>query len=159
MENGERKIGRILGERKLWSSGVFSLGFPFLFLPELGRRWGRERGLEEILLSICLLLLLLLLLLLIYIFLCNKNMRVNLYKIHFLSSHFSSYPNKRVFHPSIFLPLTKHKWGKIKYFLSPTFPPLINQSLLYGNIFSSFCWKCVKVYLYFEKVKKSTTKK
>ena len=76
---------------------------------------------------------------LIYIFLCNKDMRVNLYKIYFLSSHFSSYPNKRVFHLSTFLLLTKHKWGKIKYFLSSTFPPSINQSLLYGNILSSFC--------------------
>ena len=142
MENGERKIGRILGERKLWSSGVFSLGFPFLFLPELGRRWGRERGLGEILLSICLLLLLpffFFFFFLIYIFLCNKDMRVNLYKIYFLSSHFSSYPNKRVFHPSAFLPPTKHKWEKIKYFLSHTFPTPINQSLLYGNILSSFC--------------------
>ena len=29
---------------------------------------------------------------------------VNLYKLYFLSSHFSSQPNKRVFHPSTFLP-------------------------------------------------------
>ena len=34
--------------------------------------------------------------------LCNKGIIVNLYKLHFLSSHFSFQPNKRVFHPSIF---------------------------------------------------------
>ena len=40
-------------------------------------------------------------LLLLFLFLSNKDMRVNLflYKLHFLSSHFSSQPNKIVFHP------------------------------------------------------------
>ena len=47
----------------------------------------------------------------IYIFfLCNRGMKINLNKLHFLSSHFSSQPNKRVFpsfHFSIFP--TKHE--------------------------------------------------
>ena len=32
-------------------------------------------------------------------------MKINLYKLHYLSSHFSTQPNKRVFYPSTFLPL------------------------------------------------------
>ena len=31
------------------------------------------------------------------IYLCNRGMRVNLYKLYFLSSHFSSQPNKKSF--------------------------------------------------------------
>ena len=34
--------------------------------------------------------------------LCNKNIIVNLYKLHFLSSHFSFQPNKRVFYSPTF---------------------------------------------------------
>ena len=45
--------------------------------------------------------------------LCNKGIRVNLYKLQFLSSHFSLQPNKRVFHPFTFPPLqpNTHKRG------------------------------------------------
>ena len=32
-------------------------------------------------------------------------MKINLYKLHYLSSHFSTQPKKRVFYPSTFLPL------------------------------------------------------
>ena len=35
-------------------------------------------------------------------FSCTKGMRVNLYKLHFLSSYFSIQPNKRVFYLFIF---------------------------------------------------------
>ena len=37
--------------------------------------------------------------------LINKNIIVNLYKLHFLSSHFSLQLNKKVFHPLTFSPL------------------------------------------------------
>ena len=37
--------------------------------------------------------------------LCNKGIIVNLYKLHFPSSHFSLQSNKKVFHPSTFPPL------------------------------------------------------
>ena len=37
--------------------------------------------------------------------LCNNDIIVNLYKLHFLSSHFYFQPNKRVFHLSTFSPL------------------------------------------------------
>ena len=37
--------------------------------------------------------------------LCNKDIIVNLYKLHFPSFYFSLQPNKRVFHPPIFSPL------------------------------------------------------
>ena len=52
--------------------------------------------------------------------LCNKGIIVNLYKLHFLSSHFSFQANKRVFHPPTFpssyfsIPPTKHTRGKTK---------------------------------------------
>ena len=36
--------------------------------------------------------------------LCNNGIIVNLYKLHFLSSHFSSQPNKKVFNLSTFPP-------------------------------------------------------
>ena len=39
---------------------------------------------------------------------CNKGMRVNLFKLYFLSLHFSTL-------------LTKYKWGKLKYVLSSYF--------------------------------------
>ena len=35
----------------------------------------------------------------------NKNIIVNLYKLYFLSYHFSLQPNKKVFHPPTFPPL------------------------------------------------------
>ena len=35
----------------------------------------------------------------------NKNIIVNLYKLHFLSFSFSLQPNKNIFHPSTFPPL------------------------------------------------------
>ena len=37
--------------------------------------------------------------------LCNKDIIVNLYKLHFLSSHFSPQPNKSIFHLPTFPPL------------------------------------------------------
>ena len=45
-------------------------------------------------------------------------MRINLCKLHYLSSHFSTQPNKRVFYPSTFLP--------ILFF----YPPLDNYELI-----------------------------
>ena len=36
----------------------------------------------------------------LFLILCNRDMRVILYKLHFLSPHFSSQPKKWVFHPS-----------------------------------------------------------
>ena len=55
----------------------------------------------------------------------NKDIIVNLYKLHFLFSHFSLQPNKKVFHPPTFPPLQPiiHK-GKPNLFYSPTFPLL-----------------------------------
>ena len=59
--------------------------------------------------------------------LCNKGIIINLYKLHFLSSHFSFQPNKRVFHPSTFPSLqpNTHK-GKLNIFHPPTFPSSYN---------------------------------
>ena len=65
--------------------------------------------------------------------LCNKSIIVNLYKLYFLSSHFSFQPNKRIFYPPTFPPShfstlpTKHIWEKTKSFLSSHFSilPLI----------------------------------
>ena len=53
----------------------------------------------------------------------NKDMIVNLYKLHFPSSLFSFQPNKKVFHPPIFLSLqlNTHE-GKPNIFYPPTFP-------------------------------------
>ena len=51
----------------------------------------------------------------------------NLYKLHFLFSHFFS-PNKRVFHPSIFSTQTKHNEEKLKPLLSPPPPPSLGES-------------------------------
>ena len=54
--------------------------------------------------------------------LCNKGIIVNLYKLHFLSSHFSFQPNKRVFHPSIFPSLQPNTHeGKLNIFYPSTF--------------------------------------
>ena len=55
--------------------------------------------------------------------LCNKGITVNLYKLLFLSSHFSFQPNKRVFHPPTFPSLQPNTHeGKRNIFHSPTFP-------------------------------------
>ena len=55
--------------------------------------------------------------------LCNKGIMVNLYKLLFLSSHFSFQPNKRVFHPSTFSFLQPNTYeGKLNIFHPPTFP-------------------------------------
>ena len=53
--------------------------------------------------------------------LCNKGIMVNLYKLLFLSFHFSFQPNKRVFHPPTFSSLQTHE-GKLNIFHPPTFP-------------------------------------
>ena len=57
----------------------------------------------------------------IFYLLCNKGIIVNLYKSHFLSSHFSFQPNKRVFYSSTFSPLqpNTHK-GKLNIFYPST---------------------------------------
>ena len=59
--------------------------------------------------------------------LCNKGIIINLYKLYFLSSHFSFQPNKRVFHPPTFPSLqpNTHK-GKLNIFHPPTFPSFYN---------------------------------
>ena len=54
----------------------------------------------------------------------NKGIIVNIYKLHFLFSHFSFQPNKRVFHPLTFPPLQPNTYeGKLNIFYPPTFPP------------------------------------
>ena len=54
----------------------------------------------------------------------NKSIIVNLYKLLFLSSHFSFQPNKRVFYPPTFPSLkpNTHK-EKLNIFHPPTFHP------------------------------------
>ena len=53
----------------------------------------------------------------------NKDIIVNLCKLHFSSSHFSLQPNKKVFHPLTFPPLQPNTHeGKSNLFYSPTFP-------------------------------------
>ena len=61
----------------------------------------------------------------------NKDIIVNLYKLHFPSFPFSLQPNKRVFHPPTFPPIQPNtQEGKLNIFHSPTifhpptFPPL-----------------------------------
>ena len=54
--------------------------------------------------------------------LCNKGIIVNLYKLHFPSSHFSFQPNKRVFHPPTFSSLQPNTHEeKLNIFHPPTF--------------------------------------
>ena len=62
--------------------------------------------------------------------LCNKGIIVNLYKLHFLSSHFSFQPNKRVFHSPTFPSLqpNTHK-GKLNNFYPPTNFPSFHFSI------------------------------
>ena len=52
------------------------------------------------------------------IFRYNKDIIVNLYKLHFLSSHFFLQLNKIVFHPPTFPLLQPNTREKIKTFLS-----------------------------------------
>ena len=59
--------------------------------------------------------------------LCNKGIMVNLYKLLFLSSHFSFQSNKRVFHPPTFPSLQPNTHeGKLNIFHPPTFPSSYN---------------------------------
>ena len=53
--------------------------------------------------------------------LCNKSIIVNLYKLHFLSFHFSFQPNKRVFYPPTFPSLQPNTHErKLNIFYPPT---------------------------------------
>ena len=53
----------------------------------------------------------------------NKDIIVNLYKLHFPSSHFSLQPKKKVFHPPIFPPLQPNTHEeKPNLFYPLTFP-------------------------------------
>ena len=77
--------------------------------------------------------------------LCNKGIRVNLYNIHFLSSHFSSQLNKKVLHPFHFCILpTKHKREKTKSLLSSYISIL---SLFHSSnqtyLKTFFCFCCI----------------
>ena len=85
-----------------------------------------------------------------FIYLFNMGMRVNLNKLYFSSSHFSSQPSKRVFHPSIFLPSTKHHKTKTNissishFFISSPFSILLlfnilNQVNLIVSSFRLYC--------------------
>ena len=59
--------------------------------------------------------------------LCNKGIIVNLYKLHFPSSHFSFQPNKIVFHPTTFSSLQPNTHEeKLNIFHPPTFPSFYN---------------------------------
>ena len=61
----------------------------------------------------------------LFLILCNRCMRVILYKLHFLSPHFSSQPNKWVFRFSTFpssQPNTNER--KLNLFYSPNFSSL-----------------------------------
>ena len=68
--------------------------------------------------------------------LCNNGIIVNLYKLHFLSSHFSFQPNKRVFHPPTFSFLQPNTYeGKLNIFHPPTFSLLQpNRPLVFNKI-------------------------
>ena len=57
--------------------------------------------------------------------LCNNEIIVNLYKLHFLYFLFLLQPNKKVFHPPTFPPLQPNTQdGKPNIFHSSTFPLL-----------------------------------
>ena len=61
----------------------------------------------------------------IYYILYNKDIIVNLYKLHFPSSPFSLQPNKNFFHPPTFPPLQPNTYKeKPNLFYPPTFPLL-----------------------------------
>ena len=74
--------------------------------------------------------------------LCNNGIIVNLYKLHFLSSHFSFQPNKRVFHPPTFSSLQPNTYeGKLNIFHPPIIfhPPTFsllqpNRHLVFNKI-------------------------
>ena len=52
----------------------------------------------------------------------NKDIIVNLYKLHFPSFPFSFQPNKKIFHPPTFPPLQPNTYeGKPNLFYPPTF--------------------------------------
>ena len=59
--------------------------------------------------------------------LCNKGIRINLYKLHFLSFNFSPQPNKEFFISLTFPPLqlNTHK-EKLKFSIIPLFHPPTN---------------------------------
>ena len=61
--------------------------------------------------------------------LCNKCIIVNLYKLHFLSSHFSFQLNKIIFHPPTFPSLQPNTHeGKLNIFYPPTNFPFFHFS-------------------------------
>ena len=63
----------------------------------------------------------------IFYILCNKNIIINLYKLHFPSFPFSLQPNKRVFHLPTFPPFRPNtQEGKPNIFYPPTFPSSYN---------------------------------
>ena len=67
--------------------------------------------------------------------LCNKGIIVNLYKLHFLSSHFSFQPYKRVIHPPTFSSLQPNTHeGKLNIFHPLTFPSSHNFSFFHFSI-------------------------
>ena len=66
--------------------------------------------------------------------LCNKGIIVNLYKLHFLSSHFSFQSNKRVFYLPTFPPVQpKTHEGKLRLCLVTIFV-FYFQKLVFENI-------------------------
>ena len=66
--------------------------------------------------------------------LCNKDIIVNLYKLHFPSLPFSFQPNKRVFHSLTFLPLQSNtEEGKLNIFYPPTIFHYPTFPLLHPN--------------------------
>ena len=62
--------------------------------------------------------------------LCNKGIRVNLYKLPFPFSHFSLQPNKRVFHLSTFSPPNLLTFLSSLHFLSSHFSILPTKGSL-----------------------------
>ena len=61
--------------------------------------------------------------------LCNKDIIVYLYKLHFSSFPFSFQPNKKVFHPLTFPPLQPNtQKGQLNIFYPLTFPSSHNFS-------------------------------
>ena len=95
--------------------------------------------------------------------LSNRDMLINLYKLHFPSSHFSSQSNKRFFQPFSFHPFNLHIWGKTKSFLSSNFfISTIKRILItywFIRAFTSKMWKILKCYLISENTKRDTTSK
>ena len=72
----------------------------------------------------------------------NKDIKVNLYKLHFSSSLFSLQPNKKVFHPPTFPPLQpKTHEGKSNLFYPPTFSTPPTKQIL--RLWFGQCWLVV----------------